>query len=233
MQKKKILLIEDEIDIRTLMKLQIQNEFYEVIEVENAEKAKQLVDAGLTPDLFLVDWMLPGQMNGLDFTKYLRTQIKFESTPIIMVTALSNPENVVKGLENGADDFINKPFDLKVLMARIAVQLRGTTPPIMTADHIIQIGDLQIDTAKCRVLLQNEEVQLTSTEYKILTILSQKRGHVFTRDQLISQIQGEQVHVTGRTIDTHIAGLRKKLNHCSFMIETIRGIGYRFTDEES
>jgi DNA-binding response OmpR family regulator len=147
-----------------------------------------------------------------------------------MITALTQPDNIVAGLDAGADDYITKPFDLNVLQARVRVQLRDVAANVKSDGDLIESGILKLEVSKCRVWVNNEEVLLTSTEFKILSLLAQKPGHVFTREQFINNIQGENIFVTGRTIDTHIAGLRKKLADASDMIETIRGIGYRFKD---
>jgi DNA-binding response OmpR family regulator len=149
-----------------------------------------------------------------------------------MVTALTQPEDIVKGLDAGADDYITKPFDLSVLQARVRVQLRATQTLQKfesTDDQMVYEG-LKIEPSKARVLVDDQEIVLTSTEFKILLILASKPGHVFTREQFINNIQGDNIYVTGRTIDTHIAGLRKKMGSAANLIETIRGIGYRFKD---
>lgn len=224
--KTTILVIEDEKDIRDLVGFQLKAKGYEVIGVEKAEDAISLIEEKKKIDLILVDWMLPGKLSGLDFIKSVRTFDQYKETPIIMLTALAQPENVVAGLDSGANDYISKPFDLKVLEARVRVQLRD---PVPQNKELFEFGELKIELAKCRVLISNEETNLTSTEYKILQLLTSRPGHVFTREQLINNVLGE-VFVTGRTIDTHIAGLRKKMGVTSDYIETIRGIGYRFKD---
>lgn len=225
--KARILVIEDEKDIRDLISFQLKSKGHEIIGLEKAEDAIKLIEEKTAIDLFIVDWMLPGQISGLDFIKSVRTYEQYKETPIIMVTALTQPENVVAGLDSGANDYIPKPFDLKVLEARVRVQLRD---PGQQNKELFEFGKLKIEITKCRVFVDNEEVNLTSTEFKILHLLTSKSGHVFTREQLINNVLGEQVFVTGRTIDTHIAGLRKKMGITSDYIETIRGIGYRFKD---
>jgi DNA-binding response OmpR family regulator len=120
---------------------------------------------------------------------------------------------------------------LNVLQARVRVQLRDASANVKSDGDILEFGMMKLEISKCRVWVKSEEVLLTSTEFKILSLLAQKPGHVFTREQFINNIQGENIFVTGRTIDTHIAGLRKKLADASNMIETIRGIGYRFKDD--
>jgi len=230
MRNSHILVIEDEQDIRDLISFQLKSEGHRVTSVESADKAVSAIEGGEKIDLFIVDWMLPGLMNGLEFIKKLRQQKDFATTPIIMLTALTQPENIVAGLDAGADDYITKPFDLKVLEARIRVQLRTIQTIERANNDLLDYGLMKIEINKCRVMIQNEEVNLTSTEFKILLLLAQRPGHVYTREQFINSIQGENIFVTGRTIDTHIAGLRKKIGEAASMIETIRGIGYRFKD---
>lgn len=191
-------------------------------------RALTLLEREESIDLFIIDWMLPGSINGLEFTKKVRTYKAYQDTPIIMLTALTQPDNIVAGLDAGADDYITKPFDLAVLRARVRVQLRDNSSNKFS--DLLDFGLLRIEISKCRVQVNDVEINLTSTEFKILQMLAERPGHVFTREQFISNILGEHVFVTGRTIDTHIAGLRKKLGDGSNMIETIRGIGYRFKD---
>jgi DNA-binding response OmpR family regulator len=229
MKNSTVLVIEDEQDIRDLIHFQLKSEVHTVLLCDSVDKAVTLVENHKI-DLFIIDWMLPGVMSGLEFTKKLRSQKQYRDTPIIMITALTQPDNIVAALDAGADDYITKPFDLNVLQARVRVQLRTYGNIEKTPDDNLNFGPLLIELSKCRVLVDNSEVSLTSTEFRILSMLAQKPGHVFTREQFINNIQGEQIFVTGRTIDTHIAGLRKKIGVASNMIETIRGIGYRFKD---
>lgn len=225
-----ILVVEDEQDIRDLISFQLKSEGHQVVATDSADKAVSVIERGDKIDLFIIDWMLPGSMNGLEFTKKLRAQKIYQDTPVVMITALTQPENIVSGLDAGADDYITKPFDMNVLQARVRVQLRNFGATTKTSDDLLTFGILSIQTTKCRVYVESEEIILTSTEFKILLLLAQKPGHVFTREQFINNIQGENIFVTGRTIDTHIAGLRKKLGPAANIIETIRGIGYRFKD---
>lgn len=225
-----ILVIEDEQDIRDLISFQLKSEGHQVITAESIDKVVTILENTEKIDLFIIDWMLPGVMSGLEFTKKLRAQKKYASTPVIMITALTQPENIVAALDAGADDYMTKPFDLNVLQARVRVQLRNADKNDDQNKDVLDFNLIKIELNKCRVTVANEDVQLTSTEFKILSILASKPGHVFTREQFINNIQGESIYVTGRTIDTHIAGLRKKIGEASNMIETIRGIGYRFKD---
>lgn len=230
MKNSTILVIEDEQDIRDLISFQLKAEGHNVILTESVDKAISIVEGPEKIDLFIIDWMLPGIMSGLEFTKKLRGQKNYNETPIIMITALTQPDNIVAALDAGADDYITKPFDLNVLQARVRVQLRNLDKSEQAKEDILDFGLMKIEVTKCRVTVEKEEAQLTSTEFKILSMLAQKPGHVFTREQFINNIQGGNIFVTGRTIDTHIAGLRKKIGPAANMIETIRGIGYRFKD---
>lgn len=230
MKNSTILVIEDEQDIRDLISFQLKTEGHNVLLTDSVDKAITIVEKPEQIDLFIIDWMLPGVMSGLEFTKKLRAQKKYAETPIVMITALTQPDNIVAALDAGADDYITKPFDLNVLQARVRVQLRNIDKSVTTQDDTLDYGLMKIEITKCRVVVEKDEVQLTSTEFKILSMLAQKPGHVFTREQFINNIQGENIFVTGRTIDTHIAGLRKKIGPAANMIETIRGIGYRFKD---
>lgn len=232
MSQPRILVIEDEQDIRDLISFQLKTEGYDVTSVDSADKAAITLERGESFHLFLIDWMLPGSMTGLDFCKRIRQLDAYKETPVIMITALTQSENIVAGLDAGADDYITKPFDLEVLQARVRAQLRGWSKETQTLnEEFLQYKDLKIHPDKCRVWIEGKELTLTSTEFKILLTMAQNPGHVYTRAKLISSIQGENVHVTGRTVDTHIAGLRKKMGPCANLIETIRGIGYRFTDD--
>jgi two-component system phosphate regulon response regulator PhoB len=202
------------------------------IEVEKCATGDEAKDKILQNfyHLYLVDWMLPG-ISGIELIKQIKKlDIKNEKA-IIMITALSQPENVVTGLDAGADDYLSKPFDLNVLKARIRAQLRRIENKVQPSEEII-FRNLKVNLQKCQVLVDGVEVHLTATEFKILALLGSTPGHVFTREQLITQILGEQVFVTNRTIDTHVAGLRKKIGSAEEAIETIRGVGYRFKDSE-
>lgn len=230
MKSSTILVIEDEQDIRDLISFQLKSEGHNVLLTDSVDKAINIVERTEMIDLFIIDWMLPGIMSGLEFTKKLRSQKKYAETPIVMVTALTQPDNIVAALDAGADDYITKPFDLNVLQARVRVQLRNIEDSTKEPGDSLDYGLMKIEISKCKVVVEKAEVQLTSTEFKILSMLATKPGHVFTREQFINNIQGENIFVTGRTIDTHIAGLRKKIGPAANMIETIRGIGYRFKD---
>jgi two-component system phosphate regulon response regulator PhoB len=233
--KYKVLIVEDETDIRELMCMQLELQHYKVHSAKCYHDAKELI-AQHDFNLFLIDRMLP-DANGLDLCKELRSNLKTKHKALILVTALCESENIIEGLDAGADDYITKPFDIDILHARVRSQLRRVSQA-QNIDNLTidsterRFNKLTIDVKKCRVKVDEHEVSLTSTEFQILSELSTEPGTVYTRQRLIHKIIGEDVHVTNRTIDTHIAGLRKKLGICSNLIETIRGIGYRLKDNE-
>lgn len=226
----KILIIEDEEDIRELIKLQLKLQKYTVDAVENAQAALDIVNENKY-DLILIDRMLP-DMSGLTLCQKLSNMDSLSNVPIIMVTALSEPQNIIEGLDAGADDYITKPFDISVLHARVRAQLRKSQKSSTSSNDLITIHNLKIDEKKCRVKNNDEEISLTNTEFQILLRLAKEPGVVHTRENLIGEIIGVDIHVTNRTIDTHIAGLRKKLGGSSSLVETIRGVGYRLQDND-
>ncbi|MBT3982172.1 MAG: response regulator transcription factor [Bacteriovoracaceae bacterium] len=228
----RILLVEDEEDIRSLIKSQLLVKGFEVSDVDNGEDALELIQSTKQPfDLYIVDWMLPG-VTGIEICKFIRMYRTTKSTPILMVTALTRPENIVEGLDAGADDYLTKPFDINVLYARVKALLRrservGSKSENPNAKNIKKIGSFSIDTDTCKIKGPDGEVSFTLSEYKLLVALIDSEGKVLTRKQLIEIIQDGPVHVTARIVDTHIFGLRKKLGEDAKLIETIRGIGYR------
>jgi len=223
----KVLIIEDEADIALLLKAQIESQGLSAEIAYSGLAAKELISTNADFDLFLVDWMLPN-LTGIEVCKFIRSNPKTQKIPIMMVTALTQAENIIEGLDAGADDYITKPFDMDVLLARVRAQLRRKEKP--SNPDLITVEHLTIDLARCCVKIKDQEISLTHTEFKILSLLATESGKVFTREQLIKIIIGEDVHVTNRTIDTHVAGLRKKLGNYSEIVKTIRGIGYRFID---
>lgn len=237
--KKRILIVEDEKDIGELLKLQLEAEGHDVTWLDDGSEALETIqmvdsDQNLAHDLYILDRMLPG-VNGLEICKFIRMYKKTKRKPILMVTALTAPEQIVEGLDAGADDYVTKPFDLKILLARVRSLLRriehlkqDETP---SENTIWQIRDLKVDTVQCKAWIGEDELDLTLSEYKLLCSFMGQPGKVMTRNQLVESIQDGPVHVTDRTIDTHIFGLRKKLKNHSSLIETIRGIGYRVVNE--
>ncbi len=225
MQKPTVLVVEDEVDVRELIVLHLQRDGYMTDSAADGEEAIQKMQKGKY-DLFVLDWMLP-KMNGLELTRTLRKNIN-SNAPVLIVTARVETTDIVVGLEAGADDYITKPFEIPVLMARVRALLRRASYTETASDsEKVKIGALEIDTAAHEVRCGGELITLTTSEFRLLSALAQNRGRVLTRDQLIDLVRGIDVSIVSRAIDTHIFGLRKKLGACADIVETIRGVGYR------
>jgi two-component system phosphate regulon response regulator PhoB len=225
MPKPNVLVVEDEIDVRDLILLHLQRDGYSTDSAIDGEEAIEKIQKGKY-DLFILDWMLP-KMNGLELTRILRKNMS-STVPVLMVTARVETTDIVVGLEAGADDYLTKPFEIPVLMARVRALLRRSSYGESAENsEKIKIGALEIDTAAHEVRCSGELVALTTSEFRLLSSLAQNRGRVLTRDQLIDLVRGIDVSIVSRAIDTHIFGLRKKLGACADIIETIRGVGYR------
>jgi len=230
MSKERILVIEDEEDILALIHFNLVKEGFRVdcatTGEEGFKKAKDV-----RPSLILLDLMLPG-MNGLDVCKQLRQAPEAKDCPIIMLTAKGEEHDIVKGLELGADDYIPKPFSAQVLLARIRAVLRRRVKPGDQQNHgqPIEIHKLYIHPGRNKVIADGKDIELTYTEFKILTFLATRPGWVFNRSQIVDAVHGEGYAVTDRAVDVQIVGLRKKLGSCGDYIETVRGVGYRFKE---
>ena len=227
-----ILTIEDEPDIRELISFNLKKNGFSTISAENGELAISVAREQL-PDLILLDLMLPG-INGLDVCRILKSDPTTKNIPIIMLTALGQEENIIEGLDTGADDYITKPFPLQVLNARIkSVLRRYETKNDYENDKTIIINGIHINPRKRTVSINDRKLTLTFTEFQILYLLASHPGWVFTRYQIINKIRGENHPVTDRTVDFQIVGLRKKMGDKGKIIETIRGVGYRFQHNET
>lgn len=227
-EKPRILIIEDEMEIRDLIALHLKREGLLVDAVGSAEEADALLKSNKYA-LLVLDWMLPGA-NGISIAKRLRRESDFAETGILMVTARAEASDIVEGLEAGADDYLSKPFEPSVLIARVRALLRRSQRQPKDAEtpmKIFRVGGLSLNSETYEAKCNDEVLNLTPSEFKLLLALAQSGGRVLTRDSLISQVQGEGVSVVGRTVDTHVFGLRKKLGSCVDVIETVRGIGYR------
>ncbi len=224
--KKTIIVVEDEKEIRELMALHLLRKGYQVIEYSAAEEALQLTENQAYP-LVIMDWMLPG-ISGVEATAKIKS--RHPMTSILMVTAKIEPQDIVEGLEKGADDYLSKPFEPSVFMARVNALMRRhqlQTEKLIKSNQLIDFNGLKINLESYEVEVFGKSLHLTPSEYKLLVNLVQSRGKVLTRENLIENIQGEGINVIGRTIDTHVFGLRKKLAEWGENIETIRGVGYR------
>ena len=227
MGKATILIVDDEEDIRELVELNLTQEGYGVLSCETGEQALELAGSKL-PDLIILDLMLPG-IDGLEVCKKLKSNLKTENIPIVMLTAKGEEVDIVTGLELGADDYVTKPFRGKVLVARVRRILRRTaqrSEEVVT----IKIHDLTIDPARREVLVKGKSIELTFTEFQVLYILARRPGWVFTRSQIVDAVRGSDYPVTDRSVDVQIVGLRKKLGAYGGYIETVRGVGYRFRE---
>jgi two-component system alkaline phosphatase synthesis response regulator PhoP len=230
MANEKILVVDDEQDILDLVNYNLQKEGYKVTLVTSGEKAVEETRKNLY-DLILLDLMLPG-IDGLEVCRSLKYDQKTKDIPIIMLTAKGEESDIVIGLELGAEDYITKPFGPKVLIARIRNLLRRIHRNVAIGDtSIIKIGNLIIDPNRVRVLINDNEIDLTITEFKLLQFLAKKPGWVYTRYQIVDTLKGEDYPVTDRSVDVQIVGLRKKLGEYGHLIETVRGVGYRFKEE--
>ena len=223
----KILIIEDEQSIADLIEMSLKSLNTEIDKVASAEQAQFLIQ-NKKYDLAIVDWMLPEEQ-GPDLIHRLKKD--YPDLLFLMVTAKADVESIVEGLSRGADDYLTKPFDHRVLVARVKNLLQRVhyrqEVVAQANEDIIDFNGLKIDFLRVQVAVRGESIHLTPSEFKLLGHLLKSQGRVLSRDQLVNLIQGEDVTVTGRTIDTHVFALRKKLGDWADAIETIRGIGYR------
>lgn len=236
METSKIIIIEDEIEIVEIISNFLSSAGYQTMNFNDGSKAINYIQSKEANDtsLFILDRMLPS-LNGIEVLKFIRMYQPTKQIPVLMLTALSSPEQIVEGLDAGADDYMTKPFDLNVLNARVRSLLRrkvDLNESISSKSNILRLRDLTIDTDQCKVMIKDQIIELTLSEYKLLCCFLLSPGKVLTRNQLVEYIQDGPVHVTDRTIDTHIFGLRKKLGDYASFIETIRGIGYRVINHE-
>lgn len=228
MNSDSILVVEDEKEIRELMALHLLRQGYKVKECASVGDAFSALDVQ-SFKLVILDWMLPGA-SGIDFLDNVK-KAPAVSPSVLMVTARSEPEDIVTGLEKGADDYLTKPFDPGVFLARVRALLRRREQANKADSEVWNLDGLILNQRTYEVTLGGAAVHLTPSEFKLLATMILNQGRVLTRDQLIENIQGEGINVIGRTVDTHVFGLRKKLGLWSDRIETIRGVGYRIRVE--
>lgn len=226
MAKKTVFIVEDEEDIIELISFNLKREGYNVDVATDGDDAIDTIPQ-IIPDLILLDLMLPGA-DGLEVCRSVRKNARTENIPIIMVTAKGEESDIVAGLELGADDYISKPFSMKVLVARIRSVLRRKKRGEVHKNSILKIGNLIVDPDRHEVRIKGKVVDMTYTEFGLLHYLASRPGRVMTRDQIIDAVRGEDYAVTDRAVDVQIVGLRKKLGKCSDYIQTVRGVGYRF-----
>lgn len=227
-QKKRILLIEDEEDIAALIKLQGELSGYKIhVEVDGVNGYRAVERE--TPDLVILDVMLPGQ-NGFDICRKIKSNPELKNTPVLMLTAKSEEIDIVLGLELGADDYVSKPFSPKILFSRIkAILRRGKEPEKQIKP--LSFGDFTLDISRYLLKKNENPVMITLSEFGILKRLLLNKGKVLTRNQLLDDIHNDDSFIVDRNIDVHIAALRKKLGPNFRWIETVRGVGYRLREE--
>ncbi|WP_300052751.1 phosphate regulon transcriptional regulator PhoB [Sulfitobacter sp.] len=219
-----VLLVEDEPAQREVLAYNLEAEGFEVRRAEDGEEAMLLVSEA-APDLVILDWMMP-LMSGIEVCRQLKSRESTRHIPVIMLSARSEEVDTVRGLETGADDYVIKPYNLRELMARVRTQLRRTRP--VAAGALLSFDDIQLDPERHRVSRAGSELKLGPTEYRLLTTLLEKPGRVFSRDQLLDHVWGRDIYVDTRTVDVHIARLRKALTRegGGDPIRTVRGAGY-------
>ena len=227
-----ILVVEDEEDIRELVRYNLVKEGYQVTAVASGEEGLAMTRSR-QPDLVLLDLMLPG-IDGLTVCRKLKSDSATENIPIVILTAKGEEADVITGLNMGADDYVTKPFSTRVLIARMQAVLRraelGERDLSQNDDAVIQRRNLVIHPGRHEVLVDGSPVTLTSTEFRVLHFLARRPGWVFTRQQILDGIHGDNYAITERAVDVQIVGLRKKLGPTGDAIETVRGVGYRFKE---
>ena len=222
-----ILIVEDESSILELISLNLHQAGFNPIRAISAEYANNLVKETI-PDLIVLDWMLPG-MDGIEFAKRLRANSTTKNIPIIMLTAKSDEDNKIKGLNVGTDDYLTKPFSPRELVARIKALLRRRSPELVNEPIIFE--GLVLDPSSHKVQANNKNVNIGPTEFKLLHFFMKNTERVFNRNQILDKIWGNKSVIDDRTVGVHIKRLRKSLNHTGYdkLIQTVRGTGYRFS----
>ena len=230
MTKKHILAIDDEKDILKLLQYNLEREGYAVFLAKTGEEGLGTLKIK-KPDLVILDIMLPG-MDGLEVLKIVRASKETRNIPILLLTAKSSEVDQVLGLELGAVDYISKPFSVKVLSARVKNIFRNQEKK-KEETRVVQAGDLTIDMDRHRFTVKGKPVTLTKLEFKMLSFLMENRGKVFSRDQLLSGVWDGEAFVVDRTVDVHVRSIRSKLGKYRDSVETVRGAGYRFIEQDA
>lgn len=229
--KRSVLVVEDEEDIRDLVSYTLLKEGYQVTGVASGEEALAIA-TGQPPDLLVLDLMLPG-IDGLTVCRKLRANPVTAEMGILMLTAKGEEADVVTGLNAGANDYIAKPFSRNVLIARVRAILRHVAPKadggmnFVEVEETIRIQNIEIHPGRHAVLVDGGVIDLSPTEFRVLTVLARRPGWVFTREQILDAMHGDSYAITSRAIDVQIVGLRRRLGSASGCIETVRGVGYR------
>lgn len=226
MARKKVLVVDDERDLVDILEFNLRREQYDVVTAYDGETALDVARREV-PDLVLLDLMLPG-IGGLEVCRRLRADARTAQVPIVMLTAKGEESDAVIGLAQGADDYIRKPFGVKELMARVAAQIRARGRSADEAvPNVLRYGGLTIDSDRFVASFGNGPLPLTTTEFKLLRHLVARKGRVFTRGELLDAVRGQDALVEERTIDVHVAAVRRKLGDFGRFVETVRGVGYK------
>jgi two-component system phosphate regulon response regulator PhoB len=219
-----ILIVEDEPAQREILTYNLEAEGFVVRCAENGEEAMLLISEAL-PDLVILDWMMP-RVSGIEVCRQIKTRDDTRHIPVLMLTARSEESDTVRGLETGADDYVSKPYQVKELMARVRTQLRRVRPA--AAGMALTFDDITLDPVSHRVNREGQELSLGPTEFRLLATLMERQGRVLSREQLLDLVWGRDIFVDARTVDVHIARLRKVLAQSGGInpIRTVRGTGY-------
>ncbi len=227
--KKLIISIEDENDISELIGYTLQKEKFDFLAFEDGESFFNH-KFNTEPSLLVLDVMLPG-MDGIEILKRVRSSQETKNLPVIMLTAKNSEIDKILGLEFGADDYLTKPFSPRELVARIKAILRRSTP-IKEQENTIVFGGITLLLDQYRLMIDNEVISLTTTEFKFFQLLISNIGKVYSREQIIDKTLGENVYITDRTVDVHITQIRKKIGEYAKHLKSVRGIGYKFEEEK-
>ncbi len=223
---KKVFIVEDEPDLRDTLQYNFENEGFKVKSFPNGESFLETINSDI-PNLVILDLMLPG-ISGLDVCRELRVSKNLKNIAVVMLTAKSEEIDRIVGFELGADDYVTKPFSVRELILRVKVLLKKRSDDI--DQNLLEIGPIAMNLDAHDVSVEGKNILLTALEFKLLKHLLKRKGRVQTRDQLLGDVWGYSSEVTTRTVDTHIKRLREKLGKPGELIQTIRGVGYRFNN---
>jgi two-component system phosphate regulon response regulator PhoB len=226
-----ILVVEDEVDIATLMAFNLEQSNHQVTVVHHGKEALQKLDENAF-QLVILDLMLP-DMSGIEVCRQMRQHPTKSQIPVMMVTAKGEEFDRVLGFESGADDYLVKPFSPRELVLRVHAILRRAETPLSVPSEVFSFGQLSIDVAAHRATVKDQEVRLTALEFRLLLDMASRAGRVQTRDALLERVWGYSAGVETRTVDTHVKRLREKLGSAGKHVETVRGVGYRMSYDES
>ncbi len=230
MEKKKILVVDDEPDVTELVAYNLKAKGFHV-ETLNDATASISKARNFHPDLIILDIMMP-HLSGIQICRILRNDNKLARIPIIFLTAKAEPQDRIEGLESGADDYLSKPFSPKELVLRVESILRRVSAPLLPTAAKLHIGEIVLDSDVHSVKVHGQVIDLTATEFKLLHLLMERKGRVQTREHLLLNVWNYSTEIETRTVDTHVRRLREKLGTEAGWIETIRGVGYRIADKK-